>query len=422
MRKSKPILLFVPNDLIIDLDNYLEYNNPPFKVKRVYFYVVIHQLIKMQIMHKNDEYHFITTKHLKEITCNNIGRYVKILRDARFLLFKKVYINGNKAYRYKLKRKYAGEVSKVAIKTNSKTGKKIIKSVNRKKAHYNRQEPHIKVLRDRIMNMELDYKGAYKWIENNAEGLKKLSYITAINHIEDKRFRYASRNRTNKRLDTNLTNLKSDFKQFIIGDYVSIDLKNSQPFLLAITIYNIITNIGTYSGCLDSVCVVEVFGVKGIKNVLKFHQNQEKGDLVNFRNYFDATLNGVLYEEFMKCYPKEMERKEAKEMMFAVLFSRNKSYDKQKKAFARVYPFVDEVARLLKAKDHRTLPIYLQKLESYLFIDCIAKELINEGIIPYTIHDSVIVKKKDEAKTIEIMNRVFMSQIGFVPTFSIEDI
>ena len=89
---------------------------------------------------------------------------------------------------------------------------------------------------------------------------------------------------------------KSELKQFIIGEFVSIDLKNSQPFLFAITIYNIITNIGTYSGCLDSVCVVEAFGVKGIKNVLKFHQNQEKGDMVNFRNYFDATLNGVLYE------------------------------------------------------------------------------------------------------------------------------
>ena len=422
MRKSKPILLFVPNDLIIDLDNYLEYNNPPFKVKRVYFYVVVHQLIKMQIMHKNDEYHFITTKYLKEITCNNIGRYVKILRDARFLLFKKVYINGNKAYRYKLKRKYAGEVSKVAIKTTSKTGKKIIKSVNRKKAHYNRQEPHIKVLREQIMNMNFDYDGAEKWVKNNSEGVKKSSYFLAINQIQDKRFRYADRNKTNNRFDTNLTNLKSELKQFIMGEFVSIDLKNSQPFLFAITIYNIITNIGTYSGCLGSVCVIEAFGVKGINNVLKFHQNQEKGDLVNFRNYFDATLNGVLYEEFMKCYPKEMERKEAKEMMFAVLFSRNKSYDKQKKAFTRVYPFVDEVARLLKAKDHRTLPIYLQKLESYLFIDCIAKGLINEGIIPYTIHDSVIVKKKDEAKTIEIMNRVFMSQIGFVPTFSIEDI
>ena len=424
MRKSKPILLFVPNDLIIDLDNYLEYNTPPFKVKRVYFYVVIHQLIKMQIMHKNDEYHFITTKHLKEITCYNIGRYVKILRDARFLLFKKVYINGNKAYRYKLKRKYAGEVSKVAIKTNSKTGKKIIKSVNRKKAHYNRQAPHIKVLREQIMNMNFDYDGAEKWVKNNSKGVKKSSYFLAINQIQDKRFRYADRNKTNNRFDTNLTNLKSELKQFIMGEFVSIDLKNSQPFLFAITIYNIITNIGTYSGCLDSVCVVEAFGVKGIKNVLKFHQNQEKGDMVNFRNYFDATLNGVLYEEIMKCYPKEIERKEAKDMMFAVLFSRNESmrYDKEKKAFASVYPFVAEVSRLLKVKDHRALSIYLQKLESYLFIDCIAKELINEGIIPYTIHDSVIVKKKDEAKTIEIMNRVFMSQIGFVPTFSIEDI
>ena len=272
MRTSKPIVLFIPDNLIADLDDYLEYNAPKFKAKNLYFYYVIHYLIKQQIIH-DDEYHFITTKYLKKITCNNIGRYVRILRDAKFIISKQAVINGNKAYRYKLASKYSRGVSKVEIKTSSKLGKKIVKSLNRKKSHYNRQEPHIKVLRDRIMNMELDYKAAYKWIENNADGLKKLNYITAINHIEDKRFRYASRNRTNKRLDTNLTNLKSELKQFIKEDLVSIDLKNSQPFLLAITIYNIITNIGTYSGCLDSVCVVEAFGVIAIKKVLMFHQN-----------------------------------------------------------------------------------------------------------------------------------------------------
>ncbi len=381
----------------------------------------------MQIMHKNDEYHFITTKHLKEITCYNIGRYVRILRDARFLLFKKVYINGNKAYKYKLKKKYVGEVSKVAIKTTSKTGKKIIKSVNRKKAHYNRQAPHIKVLREQIMNMNFDYDGAEKWVKNNSKGVKKSSYFLAINQIQDKRFRYADRNKTNNRFDTNLTNLKSELKQFIKEDLVSIDLKNSQPFLLAIFIHNIITNLGTYSGCLSRDSVVEAFGVIAIKKVLKFHQNQEKDNLANFRTYYNSTINGSLYDDFMLEFDGGLTRKECKEIMFKVLFSQNKTgnfipYKKEKEVFSSIYPFIMEVVKILKEKKHNILPIFLQKLESYLFIDCIAKELINEGIIPYTIHDSVIVKKKDEAKTIEIMNRVFMSQIGFVPTFSIEDI
>jgi hypothetical protein len=84
-----------------------------------------------------------------------------------------------------------------------------------------------------------------------------------------------------------------------------------------------------------------------------------------------------------------------------------------------VYPFISEVVGVLNMKDNQTLPIYLQRLESYLFIDCLAKELVNNGIIPFTIHDSVIVKTKHQAKTIEIMNKVFKDQIGVVPTFDV---
>ncbi len=73
MRTSKPIVLFIPDNLIADLDDYLEYNAPKFKAKNLYFYYVIHYLIKQQIIHKDVEYHFITTKYLKKITCNNIG-------------------------------------------------------------------------------------------------------------------------------------------------------------------------------------------------------------------------------------------------------------------------------------------------------------------------------------------------------------
>jgi tRNA(Glu) U13 pseudouridine synthase TruD len=83
---------------------------------------------------------------------------------------------------------------------------------------------------------------------------------------------------------------------------------------------------------------------------------------------------------------------------------------------------VYEVVKALKARDHKTLPIYLQSLESYLFIDCIAKELVTNDIIPLTIHDSVIVKTKDQAKTIEIINKVFMEQIGVIPSFDIKNL
>ena len=61
-------------------------------------------------------------------------------------------------------------------------------------------------------------------------------------------------------------------------------------------------------------------------------------------------------------------------------------------------------------------------VESYLFIDCIAKELVNNGIVPFTIHDSVIVKAEHQLKTIDIMNEVFMKQIGVTPSFKVENL
>ena len=125
------------------------------------------------------------------------------------------------------------------------------------------------------------------------------------------------------------------------------------------------------------------------------------------------------------------QRKEAKKIMFKVLFSRNKfyigykkmiPYESDKMIFANVYPFVSEVVKVLKTKDHRTLPIFLQRLESYLFIDCIAKELVNNGIIPLTIHDSVIVKIEHQEKAIEIMNKVFIEQLGVKPVFDVKNL
>ena len=82
--------------------------------------------------------------------------------------------------------------------------------------------------------------------------------------------------------------------------------------------------------------------------------------------------------------------------------------------------FVYNTIKALKVKDHRTLPIYLQRLESHLFIDCIARELVDNGIVPFTIHDSVIVKTKDQDKAIEIMNDVFIKEIGEIPTYDIK--
>ena len=115
--------------------------------------------------------------------------------------------------------------------------------------------------------------------------------------------------------------------------------------------------------------------------------------------------------------------------MFKVLFSRNEyyennkkiiPYEKDKEVFKCVFPDVYEMVKVLKQNDNSILPVFLQRLESYLFIDCICKELVSVGIVPFTIHDSVIVEKEYQVKTIEIMNNVFIKKIGITPSFDIK--
>ncbi|WP_370477233.1 hypothetical protein [Tamlana flava] len=380
-------------------------------------------------IYKKEDFINLNRKYLRELTVSNIDSYIKILEKGEFIISNESYQNGVKSQGYKLNPMYVNGLVEFTIKPNSRLGKRIIKNLRKRKAHYNRLEPHLKSMKDELMKMEFDYEGAKKWIEGVPEPSKKLSYLTSINHIQDKRLRYFKRNKTNGRLDTNLTNLKSELRQFIKGDYVSIDLKNSQPFLLGVLIDNIINYRDTLCCYLDESKITETFGIKAIRKIRLIHQNQEKSEMVNFRTFYEAVLKGNLYDDFTKSYTEDISRAEAKNIIFRILFSQNGIYqnykktipfEKDKKIFASVYPFIFHAVKIFKLKDHKLLPIYLQQIESYLFIDCIAKELVVNGIVPFTIHDSVLVKVEYRDEAMEIIKRVFNDQIGVIPTFDIK--
>jgi hypothetical protein len=61
------------------------------------------------------------------------------------------------------------------------------------------------------------------------------------------------------------------------------------------------------------------------------------------------------------------------------------------------------------------LAIILQQIESNIFIDQLAVRLIEKGIVPLTIHDSIIIRENDLAKAQETMNQVLSDSIGFLP-------
>lgn len=436
MKPSKPFILMIPTNLVADLDKYLAQNPPNFGFKRIYFYYLIHSLVVKQLQQKNNEYFCFNINSLKEITCSNIRSYIKILENGVLIISDKSYKKGSKSKYYKLNEDYCINTSfqKVTIDKGEKIFERINIKQRNKKSHYNRLEPFLQQMKDKFIQVELDYSKAIQWIENNSTGVAKLSYLTSVYQLQDKRLRYFKRNSTNRRLDTNLTNMKKDLRNFIIGDFISIDLKNSQPFFMYQLIKSILnTNSKDIPLCcyFDRGYLIKTFGKRVIDKILLIHQNQKKSNLANLSDFGNSVIKGTLYEDFMLRYEDNKSRNEIKEILLIAFFSRNVihkdfnkfiPYETQKKVFAEVYPFIYETMKLLKTKDHAALAIYLQSIESFIFIDCIAKELVKANIVPLTIHDSIIIEREHQEKALKTLKSTFMNYFGVMPTFNIEKI
>lgn len=432
MRVSKNISVVLPESLKKDLDKYLVLNPPPFKSNKEQFYYLLNHIVSKQIRNPKKEFLSLDEKKMKSVIGSNYSRYLKILIKGEFIISDRESIPGVKSYWYRLNMDNENDsLTEVVIDPTSNLYKRIVKRSRLERTHNSRLEPFLRRMNDRFMKVDLDYKKAKKWAYSQSESpIQELSLITSINQLEDKRFRYFKRNKTNGRLDTNFTNLKSELRYSLTEKFVSIDLKNSQPFLLG-TLLNqlLVNNNSTLCSYLSMSYIIKTFGVKAIRDISKIRQNAKKPKMAKLSLYLESVKDGVFYDEFIDLYQGDIDRKEVKEIMFKVLFSKNEilmgygkfvPYENEKEIFAEVYPIVYYCAKILKDKDNSILPIYLQRLESYIFIDCIAKRLCENGIVPLTIHDSVLVEPENVNKALKIMEEVFLAEIGVKPSFDVK--
>lgn len=233
MRVAKPLNLILPSKVVTGVSE-VDKNRD----NCLYF---VHHLATLPLFDKriDDEFNGFTPvnkEKLSKITGCNIDSCIKLLLNGE-IIQRDFYKLGTKPYYYRVNPELInGSYTSYQLTANSKLYQNIINKHRLKRTHHNRLEPFLKQMQKFVMKIPYDYQSAYKWITSNATGAKKLSYLIAVSQIEDKRFRYFKRNSTNQRLDTNFTNLKSELRQFIIGDYIQIDLKNSQPFFLSVFI------------------------------------------------------------------------------------------------------------------------------------------------------------------------------------------
>ncbi|GAA4230648.1 hypothetical protein GCM10022291_01280 [Postechiella marina] len=294
----------------------------------------------------------------------------------------------------------------IKILINSKNTSYLTSSYEQDSMFINNAPKHIKKMGSHFRKtFKLRYEEAINFIERqyrtniglaktdddrnrtNRKYTSRLSSILAIKDGKVNKSLKFSKNSANNRIDTNLTFMASELRQFIIGyeNMVYLDLKNSQPVMLNI--------------------------------ILKDHYKDANADLKSeIDAYFKHTIEGKWYEHLQQLYGKT--REECKDIWMCIAYSKNTSYLEIKKTFKKAYPGINAIIESYKKKKHGDFSVKLTQIESKIFIDGICRELVNQGIIPFTVHDAVIVPKKDKAKTLEIMRAVLEKYLGMAPVIS----
>lgn len=206
----------------------------------------------------------------------------------------------------------------------------------------------------------------------------RISQLYTISSLLSRDF-YAARNKTNDRLDHNLTNLKSTLlKGYVKLDgesLVDIDLANSQPCLLAYLI--------------SSWDKVQMFFPNLIKGYRISDIDLSASDIQLF---LEKSSSGVLYDYLGE--KLGWDRDLAKLIFIKIMFSKpkwNSRYKKQIKAvFPTVIKYMDDF-KFLNGESNQ-LAIFLQKLEARIFIDNIYLPLRTEGYTIFSKHDSILCK------------------------------
>jgi hypothetical protein len=195
----------------------------------------------------------------------------------------------------------------------------------------------------------------------------------------------ANRNETNKRLDTNFTNLPSEYFKYICkqNNLVQLDLCNSQFCFLSLWLTQFL-------------------------------------DSDDFKLFKYLSNVGELYD-FVERNLGLDSRQSSKDLMFYIIFSPPNSIhpksDELEKLFPNVLNFIESYKRKI---GYKTFCINLQKMESEFFIDVVYSKIKNHKMLCFTKHDSIIIQSKNVDEVMKIITEE-MKTIGLGGKFIEKD-
>jgi hypothetical protein len=326
----------------------------------------------------------------------------------------------NKGIQANQKNRIYDEWYQIRIPINKQNQKYLVKDYESESTYINNAPAHIKKMGSHYRkNLDIRFDDAINHtneqyineLSNNINDNEKIkayrrysSRIASLTNIKNGRLNKTlrfKRNNTNFRLDTNLTNMASDLRPFIVGyeNMAYLDLSNSQPVLFNILLQS-------------------------------FRKNASDALINEIEIYFDLTINGKWYDWLIKVFKIEyieddnesykIAREKCKKIWMLIAYSENDDAKGIKRIFKKHFPLILSIIDNIKKENYAQFAISLQIIESKIFIDKICRELVKVGIIPYTMHDGLLVPAEMEDQTYEIMASILKNELGAVPKIKVE--
>ena len=366
----------------------IQYKN--HNLKTAYLINIIHELI-LKYYFTNEIKHNLWSVILKKKYGKYYSYYILYLLDYDFMKLESSYFSGKKAKTYKLNITNLDVIrTKIYDKIILKKHKKdyifrSFTSIQESPIHMNLR----KTLISDLYHVNIDYNKAIEWLnkqkrEKKIELNKYFKNLNSIDGINTEHifFKFDSFGR----LHTNFTVLKKFIRMnFLKIDNLEIselDIPNSQPYF---------------------------FGVYLKNEIGKENFNQE---VIKF---LDIVKNGLIYDELLLKFPKYLSnRKDAKIMMYKVLFGRNVDKRIENRLFNKLFPTIYTYIKDYKDKsnDYKSLSHQLQLIESNFIFNTVITKIKQK--FPYirifTIHDSIVFPTKYKEE-VTIIFRTYLKKL-----------
>ncbi|SDB30432.1 hypothetical protein SAMN03097699_0604 [Flavobacteriaceae bacterium MAR_2010_188] len=366
----------------------------------------------------------ICSETLKRIY--NYTDYIKFLQDEGFLdrRIKNYSTSSNECRKYKLGKKYRNhQLDFHWVEDNTHFIKKTNEFKIDRMKYAEVKCPHLtKWLTPE--KLSIDFTSALKHVretyEEDSQINKRNTRIYIIKSIENKSWSY-SRDGLDNRLHSIFTSIPKDIRRFVKynqEDLISLDIKNSQPFIYTSLLNQLINpSINRLSIFLSNKYNIvytsimsQVFRNTTNNNALQAFVNQVL-DGTFYEQYGEILYNeGLISKDvFEQCYislPKKIKgtwvrnqekyenlRKASKDMVIQSLFSSEKCHSKFISVFKKHYPEIYRITQFIKANQEKNFfPVLLQNVEANSVLDYCTK-IISDSYpeMPlFTIHDSIV--------------------------------